>query len=83
MEKLGDELEDRLHMQRLAVFDGQFGHLRLADRLYAQLENRLVEALRQQAVDHVLANLASAKRRLITVSGTLPARKPGILAYFR
>ncbi len=51
------KLEDRLHVQRLAFFHGQLGHLRLADGLHAQLAHRLVEALRQQAVDHFLADL--------------------------
>ena len=66
-----------------AVFDGQLGHLRLADGLDAQIEHRLVEALGQQAVDHFLADLGRQSGAVTTVSGTLPARNPGILAYFR
>ena len=54
--ELRHKLEDRLYVQRLAVFDGQLGHARLADGLDAQVYDRLVEALRQQAVDHVLAD---------------------------
>ena len=44
-------------MQRLAVFDGELGHLRLAHGLHAQLAHALVEALGKQAVDHFFANL--------------------------
>ena len=44
-------------MQWRAVFDGQLGNLRLPDGLDAEFEDRLVEALRQQAVNYFLANL--------------------------
>ncbi len=53
----GKEFEDRLDVERGAVFDGQLGHLRLADGAHAQFADGLVEALGQQAVDDFLADL--------------------------
>ena len=50
----------------------QLGHLRLADGLNAQLGDRLVEALGQQAVDHFLADLrgeAAPDHRLRHLAG--------------
>ena len=44
-------------MQGSAVFHGQFRHLRLANGPDAQILHCLFEALGQQAVDYVLANL--------------------------
>ena len=70
--EVGNVLEDRLHVQRLAVFHGQLRHLRLADGPDAQVAHRLVEALRQQAVDDFLANLggkAAANDRLRHLAG--------------
>ena len=55
-----------------AVFHRQFGHLRLADGLDAQVAHCLVEALRQQAVDDFLADLAgkaAANHRLRHFAG--------------
>jgi hypothetical protein len=51
------KLEHRLHMQRRAVLHRQLGHLRLPHELHAQLGHSLVEPLRQQAVNHILADL--------------------------
>ena len=48
--------EDRLHVQRRAILHGKLGHLRLAHGTNAQLVDALVEALRQKAVDHFLAD---------------------------
>jgi hypothetical protein len=56
MENSGTNSKTALTCSGCAVLDGQLGHPRLADQLDAQLEDRLVEALRQQAVDHVLAD---------------------------
>ena len=55
--EVGQILKDGLHMEWLSVVDGQFGHLRLTHRLDAQFLNCLVEALREQTVDNVFADI--------------------------
>ena len=55
--EIGNVFKDGFDVQGRAVFDGQFGHLRLADGLDAEVENSLIEPLGQQALNHVLANL--------------------------
>ena len=53
-----NEFEDRFHVQRGSVFDGEIGDLRLADGTNVQVGDRFVEALREQAVDDFLANFS-------------------------
>ena len=79
--EVGQIFEDRLDVQRLAVIDGQLGHLRLADGTDAQFADALVEALGQQAVDDFFADLsgkAAADHGLGHLAGA-EAGKLGVL----
>jgi len=55
--EFGDVLEDCLDVQRRSLFNGEFEDLRLSDRLDAESEDSVVEALGQQTVDYILADL--------------------------
>jgi len=54
----GQIFENRLHVERRALFKSELRDLRLADRTYVQLVDRLVEALREQSVDDFLADFS-------------------------
>jgi hypothetical protein len=71
--EVGKHFEGCFEAQRLAVFELDFGHLRLRDGLQLLLGDRGAEVLREHCFHHILANLfgeAAADKRLRNLART-------------
>ena len=77
-----DDFEYGRSFEGFAFFESEAGELGFRDGNDACLSDGGAEALGEERLDDILLDLLGEAAFLTTLSRTLPARKPGILAYF-